>query len=597
MPSLRHAAWLTGLVLAFTALPMRADSPGALAPGSPRSAARADAPPDPLRLVPAKADILLKIERPRNLIETVLSLDAFQQLQRVALVREYYDSTNARRLFQLLGYLEKRLGADRLELLDRLAGGGAVLAVQVGADPPPVLLVIQGRDAKLLAQFLKVAEEVLNQELARQESKVRLEHFSYRGAEVLHLADQLYAAQAGSALLLANKEQTLKAALDLSAGMGKSITTNPGIAAAHKLLPPRPMIWAWLNLETIREQEKVKEVVPQIELNPVLGPFVAAWIDTARRSPFLCASLSRQERGFLATVRLPRGLDGMKEAAAVYLPRGPEAAPPLLTPKDVQFTAAYYLDLGRFWKEREKLLSPEALKQLNKFEKNSGRFLGGVKLGTLLSQTGTHQRFVQVVQKPSTVYKRKPKQPVGTFALVQEMRDPAFAKSMDTVLRSAALFASFATPYSVKMVEEKYQGCKIVSYRFPEDRKVPADVNDIRFNFTPSFVKVGNQFVLSSTVELARELVDVLQKEAGQKRDSAAAVRMRAYAPGIAAGVRAGADALVTQLVLGQALSPAEARQQVDSLVHIVEGLGSQELNSTYSRNEHRLDLRFDLGQ
>jgi hypothetical protein len=581
MPLLRHAAWLIGLVFAFAVPP-----------------ARADAPPDPLRLAPAKTDILLQIERPRLLVETFLSLDAFRQLQDLAVVRQYYEATNVRRLFQLLAYLEKRLGSDRLELLDRLSGGGAVLAVQVGANPAPVLLVIQGRDEKLLAEFLKVAEEIINQELARQESKARLKHFSYRGSEGLRLGDKLYVARAGSDLLLANKEQTLKQALDLRAGAGKSLVDHPGIAAARKLLPPRPLVWAWLNLETIREQEKVKEVVPQIELNPVLAPFVGAWIDTARRSPFLCASLSQEGRGFLATVRLPRGLDGMKESAAIYLPPAPEAAPPLLAPKDVQFSTTYYLDLGRFWKNRDQVLTPEVLKQLEKFEKNSGRFLGGVKLGTLLSQAGAYQRFVQTVQKGSTVYKRKPKQPLGgAFALVQEMRDPAFAKSMDTILRSAALFASLATPFSVRMVEEQHHGCKIVSYRFPEDRQVPADVNDVRFNFTPSFVKVGNQFVISSTVELARELVDVLQKEEKQKRAPAAAVRMKVYASGVAAGLRAGADQLVTQLVLGQALSPAEARKQVDALIQLVAGLGSLNVNSSYNRHEHRLDLRFDLGK
>ena len=47
-----------------------------------------------------------------------------------------------------------------------------------------------------------------------------------------------------------------------------------------------------------------------------------------------------------------------------------------------------------------------------------------------------------------------------------------------------------------------------------EDAPFKADVNDLRFNFTPSFTRVGNQFVVASTVELCRDLVDELQKEA-----------------------------------------------------------------------------------
>ena len=39
------------------------------------------------------------------------------------------------------------------------------------------------------------------------------------------------------------------------------------------------------------------------------------------------------------------------------------------------------------------------------------------------------------------------------------------------------------------------------------------DVNDLRFNFSPCFCRVGNQYVVSSTLELCRELIDMLVKE------------------------------------------------------------------------------------
>jgi hypothetical protein len=48
---------------------------------------RADNPPDPLRLVPNEADLFLKIERPRRLIETGLNLDAFKQLRELEAVQ------------------------------------------------------------------------------------------------------------------------------------------------------------------------------------------------------------------------------------------------------------------------------------------------------------------------------------------------------------------------------------------------------------------------------------------------------------------------------------------------------------------------------
>jgi hypothetical protein len=551
---------------------------------------------DPLRLVPGQADLVVKIEQPRQLLDSFLSLDAFRQVQGLQPVRELYDSTNARRFYQLLGYFEKKLGTGRFDLLDRLAGGGVVLAVKVAPAPAPVLLVVQARDEKLLHDFVQLAGKVIDQELARLESKERLEKYTYRGVDGVQAGKKLYLAAAGSALLVSNREGLFKLAIDLHASVGKSIKDNAGLVEARRLLPSQPLIWVWLNLPAIRELPQVKEAIPAIELNPVTAPFVSSWLDAAKRAPFLCASLGRDGHGFMATVRLPRGLEGMSEAGAVYLPPQNDVSPPLLEPRDVQVSSSYYLDLGRLWQKRDQVLSKEARKGLESFEKNSGRFLGGIKLGKLLSQAGAHQRFVQVnPPPPSTVYKVRPKQPVGAFAVVQEMRDPAFARSMNTILRTVAILG--AAQFNLKMVEEKYAGCALVSYRFPEKGKYPGDLTGVRFGFSPSFVQVGDQFVVSSTVELARELVDALHREHRGKNAGASSVHTRVYASGVAAQLRAAQDQLVTQLVLGQALSPTEANEQVRALFHLVAGLGNLDIDSRYSRNSHRLDLHFSLGK
>src|SRR5262249_50850280 len=68
-------------------------------------------------------------------------------------IKEYRDSTNARLFGQLVACFEKELGAKWPDLLDRLAGGGAVVAVKPGPNPAPALLVLQGKDEQLLHRF------------------------------------------------------------------------------------------------------------------------------------------------------------------------------------------------------------------------------------------------------------------------------------------------------------------------------------------------------------------------------------------------------------------------------------------------------------
>src|SRR5689334_14975055 len=82
------------------------------------------APPDPVRLLPPSSQVVLKVERPRQIAEAVVSLDAFKAAQGIPQVRAVLDSPNARRAFQMLAYVERELGAKWPELLDQLAGGG-----------------------------------------------------------------------------------------------------------------------------------------------------------------------------------------------------------------------------------------------------------------------------------------------------------------------------------------------------------------------------------------------------------------------------------------------------------------------------------------
>jgi hypothetical protein len=208
-----------------------------------------------------------------------------------------------------------------------------------------------------------------------------------------------------------------------------------------------------------------------------------------------------------------------------------------------------------------------------------------------LNQAGAHHRLV-AVQQTSSVYKTIPSQPIPGFAWIIDMRDPEFARSMETILRGAGLLAS--TQANLKMVEEKHGAHKLVSYRFPEDKKFAGDTGNVRFNFSPAFVKSGNQMILSSTVELARELVDLVAQER-QAKGATASTHWQFYASGGAAALRSAEKQLRTQYILSQALSPKEAQDQVRQLIALVERLGVLTIETNYGAGDFRLDIRLNL--
>jgi hypothetical protein len=575
----------------------------AVVAGAP--AARAESAPDPLRLVSDQADLFFKVQQPRKLVDSVYHLDVVKQLLKLDAVREFYESTSARRFYQLVAYFERQLGAKWPALIDRLAGGGAVIAAKLGPQPAPVVLVVQGKDAKLLKKFWDLGLTLVGQELARQGSKAKLEKGKHRSIDIIHVGDKFFAALAGSALVLSNHSKAMQSALDLYLDGGKKcVTTLATVAEARKLLPADPLAWGWLNMDPIRKLPQAKVVLAEKQNDVLQTITIGHYLDLARRSPFICLGVYRKENRFLTTIRFPRGREGMPaKFLAFQPPSGSPGSLPLLEPKNVLLSSSYRLDLSQYWEKRKDLFNEKQVQTFEKFDRRSGFFLGGTRFSELTKQAGPYQRFV-LVQQTAPGYQTKPVLlfPAGAFVL--DMRKPdEFSKGMGSVLRTAALFGG--NQFGLKLMEEKRGDCKIVGYRFPEGKGKPAkgplrnDVNKIRYNFSPCFVRVGNQFVISSTIELARELVDLLQKEAKEpkKNCSDSLSRTRIYASGGVALMKVFRDQLLTQTILGRAVEPEAAEKEIKALMDLVGKLGTLEHEELFTKNSFHYDWVWNLGK
>jgi hypothetical protein len=560
----------------------------------------AAAPPDPLRLVPEQAELVVRADRPRQLVEAVTTLDLYKQLQSFDVVKDLYDTTNYRQFQQLLGHFEKQMGAQWPELLDRVGGGGAVLAVTYGSQPNPALLVLQGADEAAMKQFVQLALEVAEQELARQEAKARPEKGSYRDIETVRVGKEFHAARAGAALLISNTEKFLQQGLDLHLdGDQKSVVHAKSLAEARKQLPAGALAWAWLDMEKVRRLPGAKAVFFPEARDPNVTILFGGLFNVLKQTPHVAAGLYRDKDGFLLTARVPAKRDDLGPEAPLFMPAaGQPGSRPLLEPKDVLLSTSYYVDAAKFWELRDTIFTKEQAKALEDFDKTSAKFLAGNRFSKLLTQAGPYQRVVVVNQSKPGSYQTVPKQPIPAFALVLEMREPdEFARTMETVVRGAALLAG--TQVKLKLVEEKEGEVEIIGYRFDEKAPLRGDTQNLRFNFSPCIARVGNQFVFCSTVELCHELIGLVRKEAKDlaAKSSPSVSRTRVYSAGGAELLKVFENPLVAQLVLDQGISVAEARKQVHPLLTLVRSLGVLQVEEDYGANEFRFDIRLQLGK
>src|SRR5581483_4123704 len=174
-------------------------------------------------------------------------------------------------------------------------------------------------------------------------------------------------------------------AIDLHLGRGKkSLVDSPALREAAALLPEAPLATAWLNMAPAQKSPQGKALYksPRDDIN--LTILFGGYLDLLGRTPFLCAALGEEKGGLLLTARAPRGTDGMGPDRELHVAPDGATGRPLLEPKGVLYSSNFYLDLSRVWTDREKLFPKKSADSLANTDKNSGRFLGGVKVSTLL---------------------------------------------------------------------------------------------------------------------------------------------------------------------------------------------------------------------
>jgi len=65
----------------------------------------------------------------------------------------------------------------------------------------------------------------------------------------VQIGKNFFAAVAGTALVISNKKEVLKLALDMQGKGGKSLANSAALAEAARALPEAPLAKLWINLE------------------------------------------------------------------------------------------------------------------------------------------------------------------------------------------------------------------------------------------------------------------------------------------------------------------------------------------------------------
>ncbi len=576
------------------------------------------------RLLPPTCVLYAQVARPQDLISDVLDhplrakIESLQVWQQAITSQPYRNFLTGRKFFEV------QMGMDWRPAIEALTAGGVYAALD-GPTQGAVLLV-RGRDEQVMQTFQMKILELLR--LGKDADKATDD---YRGVTVYKL-DKGGAAVVGEWLVVVNKGEPGRFVLDrlLDAQNGEqtseTLADNPRLLDAFiRTSSPSPEdknseIWAFADLQVIREAEDVNRKLQGSAENPLVEmlvggiqsalqktPWVAAQLMTSVKSherfvgPAVETSLVSGVSGIRLSLTTPFSEDWIPEERHHFFGTEPEGHAPVLPSVTGQIlSVAVWRDVSEMWLRAGDLFDENTNDQLANAESTlttlfAGRDFAEEILGSFQPETGlivARQDFGDMIPQPAVK--------LPSFALVLQMREPQkMTRELRRTFQSMIGFfnvigAMEGRPQLEMNMRALGTGEIVTSQYIPEEDDEDSMAAPLIFNFSPSVAFSGSRFVVSSTAQLAEQLALAITEDSDPQGQPNTAVRLSA---GLLQQVLMdNRDQLISQNMLEEGRSREEAETHIDLLLRLVGYFHSVGLQLNRQSDQLKLELDVLVG-
>lgn len=209
--------------------------------------------------IPADAIAVAEVSRPAAVLGLVLDPEMVKTISGLPAYQKATAEPKFQQFLGLVRYLAHQLHTDWAGGVRKLIGGGITAAV---GPKGKAILCIDAEDAAMLEKLHQIVLGFANDKAAKRAAGTAAESAKapseYRGVKIWSSGDGGARSLVGNRLLLANRWDVLKAALDLRAGVGRSIVTVAAYQAAKKAAGPAAVATAYVNMAVVKQNPKVQ---------------------------------------------------------------------------------------------------------------------------------------------------------------------------------------------------------------------------------------------------------------------------------------------------------------------------------------------------
>ena len=508
------------------------------------------------------------------------------QFKEFAGSRQYRTAQAGRKVAETL------IGMDLWTAAEKMLGGQMAMGLypkEGGPEPEAVLI-------------LRVGDEV-----ALKKIRGRLEPFIFLagdkikkeglpgGVDLFNLENKILVAAKGDWLAVAENRGLLKQAIQMLNGQpGKAVAKEKGFVKYRANMGRRHFAQMYVDMAAISDFVGVRLGLPEKMADGGASLFFHGLLELATRSSFLGVTLDAGEAGFALTGGIEGGPAILPEKYQWYFsdPKG-KGTPDIPEVPGLLGGITIHRNFGEWYRLREKLLQERLLAGFDQFEAGVGNLFPGRDFGEdVLPALGSTFTFVTARQTYQHL-DGAPGLKIPAFALIFDLDKPEEGADLfQLIFQTIVTITNFENKEKNRqpwvMAAQAYKGQSLAFAKYM--KKPKGDKLPLSANFQPSAVLVGKKFILSSTVELGKALVDALQKPAAGAQRSNRNFNFEIKPSALVDVVEDNRGQLVAQAIQ-KGETAKQAKWGVDTLQRMLKSISLIRLSTSVSEEDFRIKL------
>ena len=531
--------------------------------------------PPAIQWIPQDAVIVLEVTRPKALLEEFTNDKAIATIKALPLYKQQASKPQFKEFLNIISFIETTLGTDWRTALAKLTGAGITLAV---CPEDTVFLIIDAEDEQMLEQFHEFFVNVARSEAEKKGKYNIVKSKEYQGLTAWTFDGKEAHTIIGKRLIFANKAKRLKDIVQYRSQATKaSLAANPAYRAAKRTVGTDAVAKVFVNLKPLMGIPQIAQIFNQQHENPLAALAFAGIFEATRDSNWLALGLHVEDNTLVFRASVDSKTVAVTSPAAFALPKkmGEGVFPNLSVPRRIA-ALSFYRDLHQFYSAKDELF-PERTSGLIFFENMMGIFFSGRDLtNEVLAETEPEIRFVVAEQEYDPAI-GTPQIKLPAFAVILRLQNPEqFNEVAEEAWQKALGLINFTRGQQAMqglIIDRKvHEGTKFSMAYFSTSGLDEKNNLEQRFNIRPALAMPGEYLILSSTDDLARDLIGALNREMQHKVKPIAGTHslVEIDTAQLTSILKANRDTLVRGDMVKKGSTQEEAEAGIDLLITLV---------------------------